>query len=162
LLLTLFKVAKSIHGRPESLLGFGASCVGDEQSDTIDAGERQALALWLGVTSQAVRAKGPDLTARQTAMMLTIYLEAGPHTVRGLAKKLGVGKPVIVRAIDALSDAGMLVRVPDPADRRNVFIEGTEFGASQLTDYARNIARSIAQITQQPPDLAQDDHRRRA
>jgi DNA-binding MarR family transcriptional regulator len=122
--------------------------VSDAISDTIDVQDRQALSLWLDVTSHAVRAKGPDLTARQTAMMLTIYLETGPHTVRALAKKLGVGKPVIVRAIDALSDAGLLTRVPDPADRRNVFIEGTDFGASQLGDYARNIARNIAQIAQ--------------
>jgi DNA-binding MarR family transcriptional regulator len=120
--------------------------VSEVQGETIDVQERQALSLWLDVTAQAVKSKGPDLTARQTAMLLTIYLETGPHTVRGLAKKLGVGKPVIVRAIDALSDANMLVRVPDPADRRNVFIEGTDFGASQLADYARNIARNIAQI----------------
>jgi DNA-binding MarR family transcriptional regulator len=133
--------------------------VSEVQEDTIDAQERQALSLWLDVTAQAVKAKGPDLTARQTAMLLTIYLETGPHTVRGLAKKLGVGKPVIVRAIDALSDANMLVRVPDPADRRNVFIEGTEFGASQLADYARNIARNIAQIAGRSET---DDQRLRA
>jgi DNA-binding MarR family transcriptional regulator len=133
--------------------------VSEVQGETIDVQERQALSLWLDVTAQAVKSKGPDLTARQTAMMLTIYLESGPHTVRGLAKKLGVGKPVIVRAIDALSDANMLVRVPDPADRRNVFIEGTDFGASQLADYARNIARNIAQIagrTNALPDATQD------
>jgi DNA-binding MarR family transcriptional regulator len=125
-------------------------------SDTIEVQDRQALSLWLDVTSQAVRARGPDLTARQTAMMLTIYLDTGPHTVRGLAKKLGVGKPVIVRAIDALGDAGLVVRVPDPNDRRNVFIEGTSLGATQLGDYARNIARNIAHITQAtlPPNEA--------
>jgi DNA-binding MarR family transcriptional regulator len=137
--------------------------VSEVQGETIDVQERQALSLWLDVTAQAVKSKGPDLTARQTAMMLTIYLEPGPHTVRGLAKKLGVGKPVIVRAIDALSDANMLVRVPDPADRRNVFIEGTDFGASQLADYARNIARNIAQIAGQTnalPDATQDQKRR--
>jgi DNA-binding MarR family transcriptional regulator len=137
--------------------------VSEVQGETIDVQDRQALSLWLDVTAQAVKSKGPDLTARQTAMMLTIYLEPGPHTVRGLAKKLGVGKPVIVRAIDALSDANMLVRVPDPADRRNVFIEGTDFGASQLADYARNIARNIAQIAGQTnalPDATQDQKRR--
>jgi DNA-binding MarR family transcriptional regulator len=133
-------------------------------AETIDVQDRQALSLWLDVTAQAVKAKGPDLTARQTAMMLTIYLEPGPHTVRGLAKKLGVGKPVIVRAIDALSDAGLLTRMPDPADRRNVFIEGTDFGASQLGEYARNIARNIAQIAAQTTALsdATQDQKRRA
>jgi DNA-binding MarR family transcriptional regulator len=116
-------------------------------AESIPVQDRQALGLWLDVTSQAVRADGPDLTARQTALLLTVYLEVGPHTVRALAKRLGVGKPAIVRAIDALSDAGLLARAPDPTDRRNVFIEGTGTGAAQLGDYARNIALSIARIT---------------
>jgi excinuclease ABC subunit A len=47
------------------------------------------------------------LTARQTALMLTVYLEAGPHTVRALAQRLGVGKPAVVRAIDTLQDVGL-------------------------------------------------------
>ena len=116
-------------------------------AETIDLQDRQALGLWLDVTWHAVRADGPDLTARQTALLLTVYLEAGPHTVRALAKRLVVGKPAIVRALDSLSEAGLLSRVPDPDDRRNVFIVGTEQGALQLGDYARNIARNIAQIT---------------
>jgi DNA-binding MarR family transcriptional regulator len=115
-------------------------------TETIDLSDRQALGLWLDVTSHAVRADGPDLTARQTALLLTVYLEAGPHTVRALAKSLGVGKPAIVRALDSLGDAGLLARIPDPADRRSVFIVGTERGGAQLADYARNIARNIAQI----------------
>lgn len=114
---------------------------------TIEPLDRQALELWLDVTSHTVRADGPDLTARQTALLLTVYLEGGPHTVRALAKRLGVGKPAVVRAIDSLSDAGLLMRAPDPSDRRNVFIEGTPRGALQLSDYASNIARNIAQIT---------------
>lgn len=118
----------------------------DGAQETIDALDRQALGLWLDVTSQAVRAEGPDLTARQTAMLLTVYLEPGPHTIRGLAKGLSLGKPAIVRAVDCLSEAGLLMRTPDPADRRNVFIEGTPSGALRLSDYARNIARNIAKI----------------
>ena len=80
--------------------------------------------------------------------MLTVYLEAGPHTVRALAQRLGVGKPAIVRAIDTLQDVGLVERRPDPADRRNIFVVGTEAGATRLATYAASIARSIAEITQ--------------
>ncbi len=121
--------------------------MGDALTDNITLEDRKALGLWLTVTSQSVRAAGPDLTARQTALLLTVYLEAGPHTVRALAKCLGVGKPAIVRALNALGDIGLVQRVPDPSDRRNVFIEGTAQGALQLSDYARTIATNIAQIT---------------
>lgn len=122
-------------------------------TDIINAGDRQALGLWLNVTSQSVRAAGPDLTARQTALLLTVYLEKGPHTVRALAKGLGVGKPAIVRALDALGEAELVMRVPDPGDRRNVFIEGTARGAEQLGDFARTIATNIGQITRDYGDL---------
>jgi DNA-binding MarR family transcriptional regulator len=124
----------------------------DQSNDTKAIFDRQALGLWLDVTTQAIQTDGPDLTARQTAMLLTIYLEPGPHTVRALAKKLGVGKPVIVRAIDALSEIGLLRRVPDPSDRRNVFIEGTQTGAQKLTGLAATISRNIAQIARQDMD----------
>ena len=109
---------------------------------------KQALGLWLDVTSRSVQSDGPDLTARQTALMLTVYLEAGPHTVRALAQRLGVGKPAIVRAIDTLQDVGLVERRPDPADRRNIFVVGTEAGAERLSTYAASIARHIAEITQ--------------
>jgi len=109
---------------------------------------KQALGLWLDVTSRSVQSDGPDLTARQTALMLTVYLEAGPHTVRALAQQLGVGKPAIVRAIDTLQDVGLVDRRPDPVDRRNIFVVGTEAGAERLSTYAAFIARNIAEITQ--------------
>jgi len=109
---------------------------------------KQALGLWLDVTSRSVQSDGPDLTARQTALMLTVYLEAGPHTVRALAQRLGVGKPAIVRAIDTLQDVGLVERRPDPSDRRNIFVVGTEAGADRLSTYAAFIARNIAEITQ--------------
>ncbi len=109
---------------------------------------KQALGLWLDVTSRSVQSDGPDLTARQTALMLTVYLEAGPHTVRALAQRLGVGKPAIVRAIDTLQDVGLVERRPDPADRRNIFVIGTDAGAARLSTYAASIARNIAEITQ--------------
>ncbi len=37
-----------------------------------------------------VRRDGPDLSARQLAVLLITYLEPGPHTVRGLAARLDV------------------------------------------------------------------------
>ena len=62
----------------------------------------QALRLWRDVTFDLVRDGQPDLSARQMAVLLTVYLEPPPHTVRGLAEKLGVTKPVITRALDSM------------------------------------------------------------
>ncbi len=89
----------------------------------------QALKLWHDVVFDLVRDGKQDLTARQTAVLLAVYLEPPPHTVRGLAEKLGVTKPVITRALDSLGRLGLLARHRDPRDRRNVLVQRTLNGA---------------------------------
>jgi DNA-binding MarR family transcriptional regulator len=89
----------------------------------------QALKLWHDVGLAMVRAAEVDLTSRQMVVLLTIYLEAPPHTVRGLAQKLGVTKPVITRALDAMGDMDLVSRRRDPMDRRNVIIQRTVRGS---------------------------------
>lgn len=89
----------------------------------------QALRLWHDVTFDLVRDGEADLSARQMAVLLTVYLEPPPHTVRGLAARLGVTKPVITRALDTMGRIGLLTRRRDEADRRNVLIQRTLDGA---------------------------------
>lgn len=79
-----------------------------------------------------VRSGEPDLTNRQMALMMLVHWEAGPHTVRGLARRLDVSKPVICRAVNTLQAAGFLGRERDPDDGRNVFITPTDAGAAFL------------------------------
>jgi DNA-binding MarR family transcriptional regulator len=76
-----------------------------------------------------VRSGEADLSARQTVVLLTVYLEPPPHTVRGLATKLGVTKPAITRALDSMGKHGLLARRRDENDRRNVVIQRTLRGA---------------------------------
>ncbi|MAB11353.1 MAG: MarR family transcriptional regulator, partial [Hyphomonas sp.] len=48
--------------------------------------EREGLELWRRAVTASVRSDAPDLTARQQAILMTIALMPGPHTVRGLAE----------------------------------------------------------------------------
>jgi DNA-binding MarR family transcriptional regulator len=89
----------------------------------------QALHLLHDVALQQVRDGGHDLSNRQMAILLTIYLEIPPHTVRGLASKLAVTKPVITRALDAMGEMDLVARRRDPSDRRNVIVQRTVQGA---------------------------------
>jgi DNA-binding MarR family transcriptional regulator len=86
-----------------------------------------------------VRSGQPDLTIRQMALLLLVYLTPGPHTVRGLAHILGVSKPVITRALNTLGTLGYLRRVRDEADRRNVFVAKTSIGQEFLERFEGNI-----------------------
>lgn len=79
-----------------------------------------------------VRREGPDLTARQLAVLLICYLEEGPHTVRGLAARLDVAKPAITRALDRLEQFDLAHRRQDPRDRRSIVVARTPEGQSFL------------------------------
>lgn len=92
----------------------------------------QALGLWHGVTMDQVHLDKRDLTLRQMAILLQIYLVPPPHTVRGLAAVLGVSKPVITRALDTMGTMDLVGRVRDDKDRRNVIIKRTVTGALYL------------------------------
>ena len=99
----------------------------------------QALGSWMRTLIAYVRSGEPDLTNRQMALMLLVYLTPGPHTVRGLAERLGVSKPVITRALNTLGALGYLRRVRDESDRRNVFVAKTGTGQDFLEGFERNL-----------------------
>lgn len=108
----------------------------------------QALRLWHDVSLAIVRTFASDLSPRQITILLTVYLEPPPHTVRGLAEKLGVTKPAITRALDTMGELGLVSRRRDEKDRRNVIIQRTVEGALYLerlgdliVDRARDLPR---------------------
>ncbi len=108
---------------------------------------RDALNLWRGVLVETVRREGPDLSARQMAVLLSVYLTPAPHTVRGLAAELGVSKPAITRAVDRLSALDLVRRRQDPADRRSVLIQRTVRGSVFLSDFGDLIAGAADRST---------------
>src|SRR5690348_5071072 len=95
----------------------------------VEISPAQGLKLWHDVTLDLVRDSKPDLSARQLVILLTLYLEAPPHTVRGLAQKLNVTKPVITRALDTMAKLKLSARRCDELHRRNVIIQRTVQGA---------------------------------
>lgn len=95
-----------------------------------------ALKLWKQALCELVGRQGPDLSSRQMAIMLTVYLEQPPHTVRGLAAQLKISKPAVTRALDTLSKMELLKRKPDEADRRSINVIRTVKGSVYLSEIA--------------------------
>ena len=112
----------------------------------IELDESQSLHLWHAAAMAQVLDNVPDLTLRQTAIILTIYLERPPHTVRGLAAKLDVTKPVITRALDIMGRMKLVTRKRDPRDRRNVIIQRTVEGSLYLEKLAQIVSASAKGI----------------
>ena len=94
-----------------------------------DEGREVFARLRAALSAGTVRAASPDLTMRQMAVLLTVYLDPPPHTVRGLAAKLDVTKPVITRALDTRGALKLVSRHRDEKDRRNVLVKRTVEGA---------------------------------
>ena len=113
--------------------------------------ERQALELWRRTVTASVQADTPDLTARQQAILMTISLTRGPHTVRGLAGHLNIAKPAVTRALDTLERLELLRRVKDENDLRNVFIERTQGGLLLLRALATQIMTAEGGSHESPP-----------
>ena len=101
----------------------------------------RSLSLWYDVTTTALAELPYDLSQRQIAVLLTVYMAPPPHTVRGMAARLGISKPAICRALDALSRMDFIRRKKDDNDRRNVYIQRTIAGSVFLHDFANIIAR---------------------
>ena len=77
-------------------------------------------------------------------MLLKVYLDDEPQTVRGLAKCLQVGTPPITRASDRLEEMDLLRRKVDPADRRSVIAQRTPKGAAMVERLRARMAAATA------------------
>lgn len=107
---------------------------------------QQALKLWHEALSASVRSDGPDLSARQMAIFLQVYLAPPPHTVRGLAAILSISKPAVVRALDTLGRADFTRRKRDETDKRNVLIQRTVKGSVFLRDFSEWVVAASATL----------------
>ncbi|MDP9127663.1 MAG: MarR family transcriptional regulator [Pseudomonadota bacterium] len=110
----------------------------------------QSLELWRHSLVASVRSDAPDLSARQMALMLSVYLGDGPHTVRGLAQALRISKPAVSRALDRLGELGYVRRQRDDLDRRNVLVQRTSNGGEFLTAFGRMVDEARSHIAALP------------
>ncbi|MGB3627702.1 MAG: MarR family transcriptional regulator [Henriciella sp.] len=106
--------------------------------------ERKSLDLWRRAVTSYVRTSDGDMSARQQAIFMTIALQPGPHTVRGLAADMNLAKPAVTRAIDALEKQGFVRRRKDENDLRSVFIERTVDGMAWLRRFSDLIVAAEA------------------
>lgn len=111
--------------------------------DYSNLSRKDSLMLWHRVTLQSVKNNTPDLTARQMAVLMSVYLEERPQTVRSLAAKLGVTKAVITRAIDKLCKLDFVRRAPDHRDKRSIILTRTGPGIRYLSSFAETIQSQL-------------------
>jgi len=106
--------------------------------------QRQALDLWRCALTAYVRSDESDMTARQQAVLMTVALTPGPHTVRGLSNHLSIAKPAVTRALDVLERSYFIKRIPDENDLRSIHIERTTEGMDWLRAFGGRIQAAEA------------------
>jgi DNA-binding MarR family transcriptional regulator len=86
------------------------------------AGLANSLAVSVSRLSRRLRKeRHSDLTPTQLSA-LGALLRKGPLTVGTLARHENVQPPSMTRTVNCLDERGMLVREPDPSDRRQVLL----------------------------------------
>ena len=98
-------------------------------TDAFDADDVTRLRIALGRISRVLdrRSRG-DLLTRTQASVLATVVRLGPIRLSELAEIEGVNPTMLSRIVAKLEDAGMLRRLPDPADGRVVLVEATDPG----------------------------------
>ena len=111
------------------------------------------LELWRQTVFEIVRQtdNDADLSSRQMAILLNVYLTDPPHTVRALAADLNISKPAVTRAIDKLSVLGFIKRQTDEKDKRSVNLYRTIEGACYVMRLGDIIAEKAGKITLPAP-----------
>ena len=78
--------------------------------------------------------------------VLSAAVRDSPGTQLALAARLGVDRTVMTYLLDALEDAKLVTREPDPADRRARRIEVTKRGVKLLADLDRRLGQVEDQV----------------
>lgn len=106
----------------------------------------------LGRRLRQVRADGLELTASQLSAMGALA-RADDQPIGALAAAEKVAAPSMTRIVNALQERGLVVRTPDPADRRQALVSLTPAGRDLLLLNRRRRSEWLAQrIAELGPD----------
>lgn len=114
-----------------------------------------AARLRLSATRLARRLRqesGAGLSPSQQSA-LAVISNYGPLTLGALAEHERVAPPSITKVVSKLECEGLVIRTPDPRDRRVCRVETSPEGAALLEEVRRRkTAWLTARISQLPPD----------
>jgi DNA-binding MarR family transcriptional regulator len=141
----------SARSAEQPALAGGAAAAG-EPEDSVEAHVESAVAYWPQidpeVESIVIRLNRADRYLIKAATVsldrvgltyeefkVLILLHDGPRSHGSLCRELLVSSGVMTNRLDKLERAELLLRKPDPGDRRGVLLELTQGGRQRLDEY---------------------------
>jgi DNA-binding MarR family transcriptional regulator len=98
------------------------------------------------------------LRVSPTQLRVLTWLRSHPRTnVNGLAESLGVGPSSASRLCDRLEALGLLRRLADPRDRREVQVQVTTEAEQLLAQISRNRQRALDEVLARMPESARQE-----
>jgi DNA-binding MarR family transcriptional regulator len=104
--------------------------------------ELYAMVLWI---ARHANDRDQPMTATQRLAMIEI-VAIGPLRLNHLARILDTTPATATRAVDALEDAGLVRRRPDPADARGVIVSATAAGKRWSARRRALVRDTVAEI----------------
>jgi DNA-binding MarR family transcriptional regulator len=116
-------------------------------------GNDDELRMLLQRVARRIRHNRADGTMSDTKMGVLFRLELSPATPSQLAERERVTPPSMNRTLNALEQAGLVERAPDPDDARKVIVTLTQAGTDVISETRRLRTRWFSQqLAELTPD----------
>ncbi|WP_374009451.1 MarR family winged helix-turn-helix transcriptional regulator [Leifsonia sp. LS-T14] len=103
------------------------------------------LALAVGRLNRRIRSSAGGLSHGQLSPLSTV-VRSGPLRPSELAAIEVAAAPTITRIVAELESRGLVVREPDPQDRRSLFVSSTDAGTALLLEARSDRARAVSDV----------------
>lgn len=108
------------------------ACGGEDPLDPLDRIEAHSAVLVRNFELLRRRSMSSSELERAHYLLLRTLDTAGPHDIGSLALQLGLDPSTVGRQVASMEMDGLVLRAPDPADRRRSVVEATEAGLSRM------------------------------
>lgn len=130
----------------ENKQGTGASDIRSELMQALSSTFRALM--WQGNKQSIGFMERIDLTLPQAAILWTLSISEGRATMTDLAQLTHQSAATVTGIVDRLTDADLVARERDRADRRVVYVRLTDQGMAKIEDMKAERLKQIEKMTQ--------------
>ena len=141
-----------------------ASAPGGDALEALSQRDQRMLDLMVHM-SLRLRLRGMDLETSTGLVgreldLVALLTASGPTSVKSLVADLGLPRSTMTAIVDRLEERGLLVRHPNPDDRRSVILEATPQAGNALKHYQVGMLGLVRHLAKVLDDAEQDDFTR--
>ncbi|MFB8000438.1 MarR family winged helix-turn-helix transcriptional regulator [Streptomyces sp. NPDC056002] len=122
----------------------------DQEAESVTQAVMAASRLLVAISARALASTDDSLTLPQLRTLVVLE-RCGPVKLAVMAATLGVNPSTAMRMVDRLEGVGLVVRKPNPSNRREVVLSLTRGGRSLVTRVLDNRRSEIRTLVQRLP-----------